>query len=171
MLTLDQVHSLAETAHARQTDKIGDPYFWHVQSVAHGLASFGEHMQMAGLLHDIVEDTPWTGPALIEIGVPENVVTIVQAVTNVPGGSYSDKIRSIVKSREATLVKIADNADNSREDRAKFLPEEKRERLAEKYRTARQILWAAVSEEDVRAVISVVNPSLLSEIPEHDCFR
>ncbi|MBD3004872.1 phosphohydrolase [Streptomyces sp. 5-10] len=164
--TLDQIRSLAKEAHAGQTDKIGSPYFWHVEAVANGLAPFGVHMQMAGLLHDVIEDTKWTAQELLHAGVPGDVLLTVLAVTNVPC-SYEEKIRFITRSREATLVKIADNAHNSREDRAKHLPEDKRKRLARKYSAARKDLWAAVSEEEVRTVVSIVNPSLLKEIPEH----
>lgn len=164
--TVQQVEKLASDAHAGQVDKIGVPYVEHVRAVAAGLAPFGDDLVMAGLLHDVIEDTDWTADGLIEAGVPHEVVSIVEAVTNVPGMPYEEKIRRIVGNRPATLVKIADNAHNSHPDRAAQLPDEKRARLAAKYRTARDVLWGAADEADVKAIVTIVNPSLLDELGE-----
>lgn len=163
MITLEQVEKIAREAHEGQTDKIGVPYFQHVRAVADGVAQFGEEMEMAALLHDIVEDTPWTLEQLRAAGVPENVRAIVYLLTNRDGEDYQDKMREIVRNRGALLVKIADNAHNSRADRAAHLPVAKRERLAKKYEKARETLWAAAHPRDLKRVVSVVNPELLSD--------
>lgn len=165
-MTVANVDVLASNAHAGQVDKIGVPYIKHVRTVAAGLRPFGPDLQMAGLLHDVIEDTHWTGEQLRAAGVPNRVVGIVEDVTNIPGVPYEEKIRRIVSSREATLVKIADNAHNSRPDRAAQLPPEKRERLAAKYRAARGILWAAADSRDIEAILRIVNPALLPELAE-----
>lgn len=164
--TVDQIDALAVGAHAGQVDKIGVPYIEHVRAVAAGLAPFGPDLEMAGLLHDIIEDTDWTAGQLRAAGIPNRVVGIVQDVTNTPGVPYQEKITRITSSRDATLVKIADNAHNSRPDRAAKLPEEKRERLAVKYRTARDVLWAAADSRDIETIIAIVNPALLTELAE-----
>ncbi|MFD7616069.1 HD domain-containing protein [Streptomyces sp. NPDC059802] len=166
MKSVSEVDLLAENAHAGQVDKIGVPYIEHVRAVAAGLAPFGDELVMAGLLHDVVEDTDWTAGKLLASGIPERVVGIVEAVTNQPDMTYEEKIRRITADRSATLVKISDNAHNSRPDRAAQLPEEKRERLAAKYRTARAALWPAASRADVEAIVRIVNPSLLAELDE-----
>ncbi|WP_371635090.1 HD domain-containing protein [Streptomyces zaomyceticus] len=163
MKTLAEVDALADRAHAGQTDLIGVPYVEHVRAVAAGLAPFGPHLAMAGLLHDIVEDTEWTAEQLRAAGIPDRVVAVVEAVTNVPGTSYEEKIRRIAEDPDATLVKIADNAHNSRSDRAAALPPGKRERLAAKYRAARRVLWAAADPADIATILRVVNPELLEE--------
>ncbi|WP_327359714.1 HD domain-containing protein [Streptomyces sp. NBC_01304] len=167
MKSLDEVTVLAEQAHAGQTDKIGVAYIEHVKSVAAGLAPFGDELVMAGLLHDVVEDTPWTAAGLLSAGVGERVVEIVEAVTNRPGMTYEAKIRTIVADPQATLVKIADNAHNSRSDRAAQLDKAKRERLAAKYRAARAVLWPAASRADIVAIVGIVNPELLGELDDH----
>jgi (p)ppGpp synthase/HD superfamily hydrolase len=164
--TLGEVEALAAAAHAGQTDKIGVPYMEHVRAVAGGLVPFGERLVMAGLLHDVIEDTDWTAERLRDAGVPGDVVSVVEAVTNQPGVPYEEKIRRIAGDRDAALVKISDNAHNSRPDRAARLPEEKRARLAAKYRAARDVLWAAVDDRDIAAVVTIVNPSLLEELRE-----
>ncbi|MEV6246826.1 HD domain-containing protein [Streptomyces sp. NPDC051742] len=163
MKTLAEVDALAARAHAGQTDKIGVPYVEHVRAVAAGLAPLGPHLAMAGLLHDVIEDTDWTAERLRAEGIPDRVVDIVEAVTNRPGTTYEEKIRQITRDRDATLVKIADNAHNSRADRAAALPPDRRERLAAKYRAARELLWAAADPEDVTTILRVVNPGLLEE--------
>lgn len=96
---------------------------------------------MAGLLHDVVEDTDWTAERLRADGIPDRVVALVEAVTNRADLTYEEKIRRITADPEATLVKIADNAHNSRADRSAALPPDQRERLAAKYRAARAVLW------------------------------
>ncbi len=163
MKTLAEVDALAARAHAGQTDKIGVPYVEHVRAVAAGLAPLGPHLAMAGLLHDVIEDTDWTAERLRAAGIPDRVVEIVEAVTNRPGTTYEEKISQITRDRDATLVKIADNAHNSRADRAAALPPDRRERLAAKYRAARELLWAAADPEDVTTILRVVNPGLLEE--------
>ncbi|MFG2305313.1 HD domain-containing protein [Actinacidiphila glaucinigra] len=157
--------ALARLAHEGQTDRIGVPYIEHVRAVAAGLAAFGPELQMAGLLHDVIEDTPWTAGRLRAAGVPERVVGIVEQVTNQPGVPYEDKLRRIAASRDAALVKIADNAHNSHPDRAARLDEAQRLRLAAKYRRARAVLWPAVPREDVAVILAVVNSALLPHLP------
>ncbi|MFF8100147.1 HD domain-containing protein [Streptomyces sp. NPDC016640] len=167
MITVSEADALASEAHAGQVDKIGAPYIEHVRALAAGLAPFGDDLVMAGLLHDIIEDTDWTAERLRGEGIPERVVSIVEAVTNEKGIPYEEKIRRIMTNSDATLVKIADNAHNSHPDRAAQLSEEKRARLAAKYRAARDVLWAAADDRDIEAIVRIVNPSLLAELREH----
>lgn len=166
MVSLAEVDRFAERAHVGQFDKGGVPYVEHVRAVAAGLEPFSTRLQMAGLLHDVIEDTEWTAETLRATGVESRVVRIVELVTKGPGESYMDRIRKISQDREATLVKIADNAHNSRADRAAALPDGNRSRL-ERYRKAREILWAAVKPEEVEEIISIVNPDLLSEYRQY----
>ncbi|MEK9521799.1 HD domain-containing protein [Streptomyces sp. NPDC087908] len=166
MMTLAEVDALADRAHAGQTDKTGVPYVEHVRAVAAGLAPLGPHLAMAGLLHDVVEDTDWTAARLRAAGIPDRVVDLVEAVTNTPGTDYEEKIRRITRDPEATLVKIADNAHNSRADRSASLPTAQRERLAAKYRAAREVLWAAADPQRIATVLRIVNPDLLAELAE-----
>ncbi|MFC1434366.1 phosphohydrolase [Streptacidiphilus sp. N1-3] len=163
-LTLADVDALAARAHAGQFDKIGVPYVNHVRAVSAGLAPFGVGLQMAGLLHDTLEDTTLTPELLLAAGVPFSVVTLVRKVTNREGVAYEDMLDGIRADYSATLLKVSDNAHNSLPDRAAQLPPEQRLRLAEKYRHARSVLWPSVPHEDVRAILRIVNPSLLTEL-------
>lgn len=166
MKTVAEVDALAGGAHAGQVDKIGVPYIEHVRAVAAGVAPFGPELEMAGLLHDVIEDTDWTAEQLRAAGISNVVLSIVEAVTNQPGVPYAEKIHHITSSRDATLVKIADNAHNSRPDRAAQLPPEKREQLGAKYRKARDVLWAAADSRDIETIVTIVNPALLDELAQ-----
>lgn len=166
VISVPDVDALAAAAHAGQVDKIGVPYIEHVRAVAAGLVSFGDELVMAGLLHDVLEDTDVTADELLQCGVPARVVQIVNAVTNQAGMAYEEKIRHITADPQATLLKIADNAHNSHPNRAAQLPADKRERLAAKYRAARAELWPAAAWADIEAVVSIVNPSLLAELDD-----
>jgi (p)ppGpp synthase/HD superfamily hydrolase len=167
MTSLADVDRFAEKAHEGQVDKGGVPYVEHVRAVAAGLESFSTRLQMAGLLHDVIEDTAWTAEELRSAGIESRVVRIVELVSKAPGENYMDRIRKISQDREATLLKIADNAHNSRSDRAMMLPDGNRGRL-DRYRKAREILWAAVQPEEVEQIIAIVNPDLLTEF--HKCL-
>ncbi|MFF8378367.1 HD domain-containing protein [Streptomyces sp. NPDC015661] len=164
MMTLAEVDALADRAHAGQVDKTGAPYVAHVRAVAAGLEPLGPHLAMAGLLHDVIEDTAWTAGQLRAAGIPDAVVSLVEAVTNHPDTPYEEKLRRITRDAGATLVKIADNAHNSRADRAAALPPAQRERLAAKYRAARAVLWPAADPGDIATILRVVNPELLAEL-------
>ena len=164
VLTLADVDAIAARAHAGQYDKIGVPYVDHVRAVSAGLAPFGVGMQMAGLLHDVIEDTELTAAALLTAGVPAAVVATVRRVTNRAGVPYPDMLDGIRRDHAATLLKISDNAHNSLPERHIRLSPEQRGRLTAKYAHARRLLWPAASPEDVRAILRIVNPSLLPQL-------
>ena len=170
--TLDDARVIATEVHARQVDKIGAPYLLHVEAVAAGLVDFDLDLQIAGLLHDVVEDSldemgrEVTLDELRNRGVPERAVAAIAAVSSnlyPPDLSYDDKIERICASPDAVLVKISDNAHNSLPERVEalralgVLP-------SPKYAAARQRLYAAADRADVEAILRRANPSLLAEL-------
>ncbi|MGK4585579.1 HD domain-containing protein [Kitasatospora sp. HPMI-4] len=163
-LTLAEVEALAADAHSGQLDRIGEPYLGHLRAVAAGLAPFGVGLQMAGLLHDVLEDTGLGADDLLRAGVPFGVVATVRRVTRAPGVAYQAMLQQITTDHSATLLKIADNAHNSVPARAARLSAPDRERLLARYRAAREVLWPVVAPADVRAIVGIVNPSLLVEL-------
>ena len=160
-LRYDEVDALAAAAHAGQVDRLGVPYVEHVRAVAAALRPLGDELAMAGLLHDVLEDTSWTADGLRAAGVPDAVVRTVQAVTKVPGVPYEEMIRRVAADRSAALVKIADNAHNSHPDRAAALEPAERERLGARYAAARAVLWPAVDPAELRVVVGGIAPALL----------
>ncbi|WP_330158239.1 metal-dependent phosphohydrolase [Nocardiopsis tropica] len=139
-MTLDQASRLAWSVHAGQVDRAGRPYSEHVFAVRDLLAPHGVHAQMAGVLHDVLEDTPVTADDLRGRGCPEVVVRAVESVSRRPGESYGDLVRRAAADPLGRLVKLADNRHNSDEGRLAALPAEQADRLRAKYARAREIL-------------------------------
>jgi hypothetical protein len=79
--TLEDARELARAAHAGQVDKLGVEYLQHVEAVAAGLADFDEALQIAGMLHDVVEDCGVTVEDLRTQGVPERALAAITLVS------------------------------------------------------------------------------------------
>jgi hypothetical protein len=165
--TVETAKVLAEVAHNRQKDKLKRPYRDHVLAVGDALADFDDEIRIAGYLHDVAEDTPMTRQALLDMGVPERSVDIIERVTNRLHSNpddYQSGIREIAGDHDAALVKIADNAHNSLPERVRALAEKWPDKPpVTKYRDARPVLYAAVEVEEVRKILARVNPWLLEE--------
>lgn len=169
--TADSVARLAQQLHEGQVDKGGKPYFLHVEAVGLSLRPFGEKAMMAGYLHDSVEDT---GVTLTELrsnhGIPESVLGAIQAVSRnlyPEDDTYMDMIRTIASDAPyiARLVKIADNAHNSRVDRKiEGLSEEASQFSRKRYAKAREILYPSVKKEDIVRILENINPQLLDDL-------
>jgi hypothetical protein len=168
--TVETAKVLAEVAHNRQKDKLKRPYREHVLAVGDALADFDDDIRIAGYLHDIAEDTPMTRQALLDMGVSERAVEIIERVTNRLHSNpddYQAGIREIAEDHDAALVKIADNAHNSLPERVKALAEKWPDKPpVTKYRDARPVLYAAVEVEEVRKILARVNPWLLEELDD-----
>ncbi|MDQ0925893.1 hypothetical protein QF038_004401 [Pseudarthrobacter sp. W1I19] len=168
--TVETAKVLAEVAHNRQKDKLKRPYKDHVLAVGDALADFDDDIRIAGYLHDIAEDTPITRQALLDMGVSERAVEIIERVTNrlhENPDDYQSGIREIAENHDAALVKIADNAHNSLPERVQALAEKWPDKPpVTKYRDARPVLYAAVEVEEVRKILARVNPWLLEELDD-----
>ncbi len=102
---------------------------------------------MAGLLHDVIEDTDLTVDELSDLGVPADVVRAVLSVTKVAGETYDDLISRAAADPLGRVVKLADNQHNlaSNAELAVTDPETAR-RLRDKYDAARKRLLDATSD-------------------------
>ncbi|GAB3400969.1 HD domain-containing protein [Flindersiella endophytica] len=142
--TLEAADRLAERLHQGQVDKAGEPYIEHPRGVARLTALFGGtlHQQLAALLHDVVEDTGCTLDDLRELGTPEPVVELVDALSKRPGESRDDYLARVVAHPGAILVKRADLASNSDPVRLAKLPEDLRLELERKYAHTLDVLNA-----------------------------
>ena len=80
--TLQDCIDLATFAHRHQYDKAGEPYINHPLRVLESVKAIGAqpYVQMAAVLHDVTEDTPFTCDMLLTLGVPEAAVNIVKLV-------------------------------------------------------------------------------------------
>ena len=133
-----------------KTDKNGFPYINHLIRVSIKLDS--KELKIAGLLHDVLEDTKVTSDDLREYGFTDRIIEIVEAVTNQPIGSYHDKIRKIVSSGDIDVIKLkyADMSDNFDSNRLKLLPVEVQRRLTLKYKDNLEMLKGVLDNEKVK---------------------
>ncbi len=109
---------LALKAHEGQTRKSGEPYIVHPILVAAITAKFSndEMMVQAALLHDVVEDTPYTIEDLLET-FGDDVSHMVEGLTKiveirdeelVPSGSDERLINSALTFRKMLIASIKD---------------------------------------------------------------
>ncbi|WP_339034863.1 RelA/SpoT family protein [Spiroplasma endosymbiont of Cantharis rufa] len=114
----------AEEKHKNQKRKSGDPFIIHPLSTAYYLAQWrmGPKTIIAGLLHDVIEDTPVTFSEIEELYGVE-VADIVEAVTKVSyftkenreqmKANYLRKLfLSMIRDIRVIIVKIADRMHN-----------------------------------------------------------
>ncbi|EIF40056.1 HD domain-containing protein [Streptococcus sp. SK643] len=129
----DLALSIAKKAHKGQYDKAGVDYIEHPLFVA-SLVDTQEEKAVA-LLHDVLEDSPYTAEELILAGLPETVVSAVQILTKKKGQDYQQYLELVKSSPIARRVKFADLKHNSDLSRLATVTEKDLERL-EKYKKA-----------------------------------
>lgn len=110
MSSIEKAITIAATAHAGQKDKAGLPYVFHPLRVM--LAGATEEEWIAGVLHDLLEDTPWTADDLRREGFREEIVEAVVALSRQPEESYEAFITRAGRNPIARKVKLKDLADN-----------------------------------------------------------
>lgn len=139
MSTLERAIAIAAEAHAGQVDKAGAPYILHPLRVM--LRLDDPDARMAGVLHDVLEDTEVTLERLRSEGFSESVLSAIQSVTKVPGETYEAFVARAAQDPIGKRVKLADLADNSDLSRIASPTEKDLQRL-EKYRRAMAFLQA-----------------------------
>jgi (p)ppGpp synthase/HD superfamily hydrolase len=136
---LRDAYELAAEAHRGQTRKDGTtPYLGHPLAVARELRRNGlsEEMQVAGLLHDVVEDSKMTVGDVVErfgVGVGELVAALTddRAIEDYEERKREHRNRVEEAGSEATSIYAADKLVNVRELRRLYgeLGEDAAERL------------------------------------------
>ncbi|NQY26124.1 MAG: RelA/SpoT family protein [Piscirickettsiaceae bacterium] len=135
-----RAYFFAHYAHEGQTRRSGDPYITHPLAVAHVLAMM--HMDheciMAGLLHDVIEDTDISREALAT-EFSEDVALLVDGVSKLAKAAFetqkqaqAENLRKMMLAMSqdirVIIVKLADRLHNMRT--LGHLPSEKRRRIA-----------------------------------------
>lgn len=123
---LKKAFDLAVNAHEGQKRKTGEPYIIHPIAVANIIAENGLDLEsiMAGLLHDVVEDTYVTYDQLAA-GFGRDVADLVDGVTKLGQIPYSSReeqqvenlrkmILAMAKDVRVILIKLSDRLHNMR---------------------------------------------------------
>lgn len=132
-----KAYKLAEKYHEGQVDKAGSPYMEHLLKVSSTVVTLDE--QVVALLHDILEDTSCSATDLVCYGIPERLVTSIEAMSRKSGEQYSEFIKRVKKDPIARIVKLADLEHNMDETRFKD-PSTYPESLKKRYLKAKQEL-------------------------------
>ena len=98
---------IALGAHKGQRDLDGKPVILHPLTVA--LKGNNESEIVAGLLHDVVEDTDWTFDDLLQAGISPEVVDALRLLTHSKDEPYLDYVRRIADSRNRIAINVKSN--------------------------------------------------------------
>lgn len=98
-------------AHKNQVDKTGLPYVFHPFHLAEQMND--EISTVCALLHDVIEDTPYTLLDLKNMGFNDTVIEVLTLLTHNENVPYFDYVKKIKNNEIAKKVKIADLKHNS----------------------------------------------------------
>ena len=101
-MDLEKAIEFIKQKHAGQKRKQGTPYYTHPLAVANLLKEkgFSIEYQIAGLFHDLLEDTDATLQEIIELS-NEKVAEAVRLVTKTDGYVMSEYIKNIKENEMA----------------------------------------------------------------------
>lgn len=145
--TLDDAMALAHFAHRNQRDQAGMPYIDHPLRVLQRAQGRGTrpYVQIAAVLHDVIEDTPFTAEMLETLGVPSPAIRLIEVLTHHPDEPRDQYIARIIQDGgpDAVGIKLDDIGDNTLDWRLAYLPTDRQDRLVKKYTQDRERLLGA----------------------------
>ena len=128
---------LCFAAHKDQTDKSGIPNVFHPFHLAEQMND--EDTTVVALLHDVIEDNPYTMDDPRTMGFNEQVLAALALMTHDKRIPYMDYVAKIKENGIARTVKLADLKHNSDLSRLNNVDEKAMKRI-DKYRQAIALL-------------------------------
>ena len=143
MSTLERAIEIATQAHEGQVDKAGNAYIGHpLRVMAMGKT---EQEKIAGVLHDIVEDSPWTFEMLEAESFAPEIIAALKCVTKISENEdYDDFIERVKKNPLAVAVKINDLTDNMDIRRLPYLSDKDVKRLKKYLKAYKKLIGEPV---------------------------
>lgn len=128
MSTLTRAIEIATEAHKGQFDKSGKDYIGHPLRVME--MGKTEDEKIVGVLHDVVEDSPWTFQELEAEGFSKQITDALRCLTKTSENeNYDEYIERIKKNPLAVSVKLNDLTDNMDIRRLPYLSDKDVKRL------------------------------------------
>lgn len=124
-MLITKAYNFSQTAHEGQLRKSGEPYFIHVVETAKTLARIGMDTKtiVAGLLHDVLEDTQ-TPESTLKKEFGDEIVKLIHGVTKLGAMKYQGHERHVESLRKfflamandmrVLIIKLADRLHNVR---------------------------------------------------------
>lgn len=143
MSTLQRAIEIATQAHQGQFDKSGKEYIGHPLRVME--MGRTEEEKIAGVLHDVVEDSDWTFEALEAEGFSQEIIAALKCVTKLSENeNYDDFIERVKKNPLAVAVKINDLTDNMDIRRLPYLSDKDIKRLKKYLKAYKKLIGEPV---------------------------
>ena len=143
MSTLQRAIEIATQAHQGQFDKSGKEYIGHPLRVME--MGRTEEEKIAGVLHDVVEDSDWTFEALEAEGFSQEIIAALKCITKLSENeNYDDFIERVKKNPLAVAVKINDLTDNMDIRRLPYLSDKDIKRLKKYLKAYKKLIGEPV---------------------------
>lgn len=138
MSTLERAIEIATEAHRGQLDKAGCEYITHPLRVMAAGKSLEE--KIAGVLHDVVEDSGWTFEMLEAEGFSAEIIAALRYLTKLSANEPYDKFITRIKDNPlAVAVKLNDLSDNMDIRRLPYLSDKDVKRLKKYLKAYKQL--------------------------------
>lgn len=134
---IDTALQIATKAHAGQLDRDGYPAILHPITV--GMMGHTDEERIAGFLHDVIENTPYTADDLLRAGIPVSIVNALTLLTHTPDTPYYDYIQAIIDSHNPIALHVKYNDLQHNYARGKQYPD-----LQKKHSKALEMVKAAI---------------------------
>ena len=166
MISLKEAAEYAKQKHGKQKRMQGTPYYEHPYMVAKILKDkgFSEEYQIAGLFHDLIEDTETSYEDILEL-TNRDIDRAVLLVSKEEGYIMSEYMNRIKLDDMARMIKLADrlhNLNDAKVANSKF----QRKYIKETEEWYLDLAKGTLFEEDINKSLEALREEL-----EHWCER